>query len=221
MCLCFTLLWLFNTLPSAYHKWEQNKTPWLIRDQYNSCHAFFIFTASTNAVCMCVIEQKSSRRNLVLFPALSLFLCDFGEPISLFTASLGKNLWSLSAQQKENIKTQTIISRHGKYSHTISQLHWSTTSCCISLAGPWGCAAPFDFSWFIANSYLCSSPCSSSGAQLSWELEGNPMLPSPFCKNQNLLTLVVASSAHQRDENREENKNLCLVFNNLFLLFMS
>lgn len=186
-----------------------------------SCIFYFYCKHKCCLHVWCVIEQKSSRRNLVLFPALSLFLCDFGEPISLFTTSLAKNLWSLSAQQKENIKTQTIISRHGEYSHTISQLHWSTTSCCISLAGSLGCAAPFDFSWFIANSYLCSSPCSSSGAQLSWELEGNPMLPSPFCKNQNLLTLAVASSAHQRDENREENKNLCLVFNDLFLLFMS
>lgn len=52
MCLSFTMLWLFNTLSSAYHKWEQNKTPWLISDQYYLCHTFFIFTASINAVCM-------------------------------------------------------------------------------------------------------------------------------------------------------------------------
>lgn len=110
-----------------------------------------------------VIEQKSSRRSLILFPALLLFLCDFGETISVFTTSLAKNLWSLSTQQKENIRTPTIISRCGKSSHTISQLHWSTTSCCISLAGSLGCAAPIDFSWFLANSYLCSSPCSSLG----------------------------------------------------------
>ena len=53
--------------------------------------------------------------------------------------------------QKENIKPQNIIASHGKSCHTISQLHRSTTSCCISLACSLGCAASFDFSWFIAD----------------------------------------------------------------------
>lgn len=156
---CFIKCCDSSTLFHLLIKWKQNRTPWLISDQYNSCHAFFIFHCK-HKCCLhawLVIDQKSSRGSLVLFPALLLFLCDFGETISFFTTSLAKNLWSMSTQQKENIKTQIIISKRGKFSHTISQLHWSTTSCWISLAGSLGFTAPFDFSWFIANSYLCSS----------------------------------------------------------------
>lgn len=58
--------------------------------------------------------------------------------------------------QKENIKPQNIVARHGKSCHTVSQLHRSTTSRCISLACSLGSAAPFDFIWFVADCLISS-----------------------------------------------------------------